>query len=253
MLIGAGSFIGQLACYRLCWLRGKFSGGKTSFAYRMAYEFLKRGYRLATNNLCVWADDLRQVELDPETGHLKAFVVLDEGGLAFKANAQIEEIAAFAAKMDCVYLIPSFFAPTRAARVITCQALFSLKPTGIPLIVYRWDAKEGSFHDGGFFFWWAPSEIYGVYSRQDPGSDSSELVDFLSYRTQEYKARFESRREKLWERPDGKDGISEVERKRGEIDLTTAILADAAGEIGDAASELSTVSFRRRRRWRRQL
>ena len=82
---------------------------------------------------------------------LNAVVVMDEAGLALKATRQVEAMAAYAAKMDCIYLFPSFFPPIRAAQVVTVQPVFSFVQIGLPVIVYRWRVKIGSFDDRGTF------------------------------------------------------------------------------------------------------
>jgi hypothetical protein len=239
-LIGASSFVGLLSSYRLCWISGRFSGGKTSLAYRLAYEWLKKGYRLLSNNLSVWGDVPGLVELD-EDGHLRAVVVLDEGGLVFKSTSQIEEIAAYAAKMDCIYLIPSFFPPTRQAQVVMCQPLFGLRSSGLPVIVYRWDVKLGAFRDKGFFVWWRPSEIYGVYSRQDPGDAAQDIVNLLVERTEEFKARY------------GRSNSIRPMEGGGGQDRASATFLEAANQFAEAADRIEAVSGGKRRRWRRQL
>lgn len=188
-LINSDVVLATVQSYRLVWISGRFGGGKTSLAYVLARRFLESGYRLVTNNQSVWGDQLEDVQL-LESGMLKAVVILDEGGLWFKSSKQIEMIASYAAKMDVIYLIPSFFPPTRTAQILVIQPVFNLKSAGLPLIVYRWRVRIGSFQDGGWFFWWRPSEIYGVYSRQDPGDTGSVIVEFLITRTEEFRARY---------------------------------------------------------------
>jgi hypothetical protein len=74
---------------------------------------------------------------------------MDEAGLALKAR-QVG-MAAYA-KMDCIYLFPSFFPPIRAAQVVTVQPIFSFVQIGLPVIVYRWrvkiDPDDGEFRLG---------------------------------------------------------------------------------------------------------
>ena len=158
---------------------GKFGGGKTAFAMRIGEEYLKLGYRLLTNTPCIWGDDWSKVRLNPETGMLNAVVIMDEAGLALKATRQVEAMAAYAAKMDCIYLFPSFFPPIRAAQVVTIQPVFSFVQIGLPFTVYKWRVKIGAFADGGTFVWSWPSEIWGVYSRRAPESSIYDLISFL--------------------------------------------------------------------------
>jgi hypothetical protein len=234
-LVGAGAFTGIISSYRLLWISGRFGGGKTSFAYALAEEYLKQGYRLVSNNRSVWADNPSDVCLDPETGHLKAVIILDEGGLEFKAKSQIEQIAAYAAKMDCIYIIPSFWPPVRAAQVLTAQPLFSLQSAGLPVIVYRWRVKLGSFSDNGIFLWTWPNSIYGIYSREDPGDRSAQIVKWLVTRKNEFRKRYGYVED---------DGIPEMGQDIGQDEL----LADAVDEVLGATDDIETLSKRIRRR-----
>lgn len=237
MLVNADILLQAIQSYRLVWLSGRFSGGKTSGAYRIAQEFLEQGYRLITNNMCVWADKFEKVQLLDESNHLKSVVILDEGGQYFKSSKQIEMIASYAAKMDCIYLIPSFFPPTRTAQVIIIQPVFNLKAAGLPVIVYRWRVKVGSFEDKGNFFWINPQEIYGVYSRQDPGDNASQIIEFLLQRTQEFRSRYGR----------GEDRIPELEG----IDQEAEAFAEAVAGLESAAEQIASVRIRKtgRRRY----
>ncbi len=186
MFINGGQIFPIIQSYRLVWIAGRFSGGKTSFSYKVAERFLKNGqYRLISNTNCIWNDDPNDVQL-MDDGMLHAVIVLDEGGQWFKSSKEIERIAAYAAKMDCIYIIPSFWPPNRSAQVVTIQPLFNFISAGIPAIVYSWSVSLGSFKDKGWFAWVYPQSIYGVYSRQDPGDSPETIISFLTQRTEEY-------------------------------------------------------------------
>jgi len=189
MFINADPILGVLDMYRLIWISGRFGGHKTALAFKIAERYLQKGYYLATNSKCVWGDDLKDINLN-QNNQLHAVVVLDEGGLYFKSSKQIEQIAAYAAKMDVVYIIPSFFPPTKAAQVINIQPVVSLKATGLPIIVYKWRIDIGSFKEKGWFLWIYPNEIYGIYSRQDPGDDPDLIIEWLIDQSDEYRRRY---------------------------------------------------------------
>jgi len=231
MLINASGFIQTVWGYRLLWILGRFGGGKTSLAYRLAQEYLDDGYRLISNNASIWADDLSEIKL-LDSNHLKAVVILDEGGLVFKSSKQIEMIAAYANKMDCIYIIPSYFPPTRTAQVVTCQPIVNLKAAGVPLIAYRWRCKLGGFEDRGSFFWLNPGEIYGIYSRQDPGDRAGEIVSFLVEKSEEFRSRYGRANQ-----------LPEVE-SGAEFDQ----LSDAANTLAEVADGWASIPIRKRGR-----
>jgi len=103
---------------------------------------------------------------------------------------------------------------------------------GLPLIIYRWRVRIGAFTDQGYFGWFNPSEIYGIYSSKDPGDTAGDIIDFLVKRTQEYRASFGY----------DENGISEVEVTSEDI------LQEAANTIADAADNLISIPKRRRRK-----
>jgi len=250
VLFGASAIVGLLSDYRLCWISGRFSGGKTSLAYRLAYDFLKQGYRLVSTNASVWDDPMDQVKLiSGKRGNpvLRCVVILDEGGLYFKSSKQIEQVAAFAAKMDVVYLIPSFFPPVRAAQVVNLQPVFSFRAAGIPLIVYRWSVHVGGFRDQGSFFWWRPQEIYGIYSRQDPGAEPEDVIDWLVMRMEEFQEHYgRGRGKRKRVRAVGESGRDDEDAGFADI------IADAAATMAEAADRnVAAASLSRGRRRRR--
>jgi hypothetical protein len=133
--------------------------------------------------------------------------------------------------MDVIYLIPSFWPPTRAAQILVCQPLFSLKSAGLPFVFYKWRVKIGSFQDGGWFVWFWPQEIYGIYSRQDPGDRAEKIIDFLVKKTGDYR--------KLYGR--------ETENKLPDLEEVSQFdsLTDASNAIAEAADSWASIPVRR--------
>lgn len=189
MFIQADNIMSILEMYRLIWISGRFGGHKTALSFKIAQIFLERGYNLITNTRTIWADDIKEIKLN-EHNQLKSVILLDEGGMYFKASRQIEQIAGYAAKMDCIYIIPSFWPPAKAAQIINIQPVISLKAAGIPLILYKWRVDLGQTKERGMFGWWNPQETYGVYSRQDPGCEPEDIIDFLVQKSDEYRTAY---------------------------------------------------------------
>lgn len=231
-LLFAGAFTSVISAYRLLWIGGRFGGHKTALAYKLAETYLSSGYRLVSNNRSVWTDNIEEVNL-LEDNTLRAVVILDEGGLEFKSSRQIEQIAAYARKMNVIYIIPSFFPPTRAAQVLICQPLFNFKSAGLPLVVYKWRAKLGAFSDQGIFFWWWPNEIYGIYSSSDPGDRATEIVNWLIEKKEQFRERL---------------GYDESIPEMAETE--ESILMEAANTMAQAADDFSSIPVRRGRRKR---
>jgi len=228
MLIGGERVLGILESYRLCWIGGRFGGGKTSLAFRLAQPFLERGYRLLTNIRSVWADDPEDIDFVDEFGHLRLVVVMDEGGLWLKRNAQVEAMAAYAAKMDVVYIISSYFAPASYFRVFKIKVLYGFRHIRIPLVFYRWSLRDvEGFADSGLLIWWNPAEVYGVYSRQDPAQDGNEIVEFMARKVEEFRERYDRRRRHQREL-----------QEQGSLEEVVADFADVIAEFKDAATRI---------------
>jgi hypothetical protein len=237
-LINANPLLGIVKSYRLVWIGGRFGGHKTSLAYKLSQPFLDDGYRLISNNRSVWADDLEQVQIIGEGAEslLKSVVILDEGGLFFKSTRQIEMIASFARKMDVIYLIPSFWPPTRSAQVLTIQPIFNFKSAGLPLIAYKWRVKLGAFSDSGYFFWWRPNEIYGIYDTKDPGDYAGQIVEYLIEKTEDWK--------RIQGRYNRDDQISNLEVSEEEL------FADSVQGLAEAVDSFTSIPIKNSRRRR---
>lgn len=229
-LMNAGAVLQMIQNYRMVWLSGRFSGGKTSLAFEIAKYFGGMGYRIITNTKSIWADNPLDVELDKH-GHLKAVVILDEGGTEFKTNNQVEQISAYCAKMDIIFLVPSFFPPARKFQVLEIQPVWNLKPVGIPYIQYNWAVQVGTFKDKGAFGWFYPQSIFGVYSRQDPGAYTDSIVNFLIQRKEEFRSLHGKSRGAF-------DGIPEM----GRVGLEgQELFSDAVEGLERGISEFSSI------------
>ena len=240
MLINADEILGIIQSYRLCWLCGRFSGGKTSASYKLAETYLKDGYRLITNNKSIWADPFEQVTLlDDGSNFMHSVIIFDEGGLYFKGSKQIEQVCSYAAKMDNIFLIPSFWPPTRAAQVVMVQPLYNLKKIGLPLIVYQWKVNMKGFRDEGKFYWLLPQEIYGIYSRRDPGDDPAKIVQHVIQQTDEFV-----RREGRDTQPNGLFDVEEDLSESGAIEDLVSVMEESI----IAGSSMDKRNSKRRRR-----
>ena len=188
MLIDAGHMLMTVENYRLCWISGRTSGGKTALSLKIAEHFLNRDFRLITNMECIWNDKLEGIKILPEKdGHLQAVVVLDEGGRWFRKGDIIEAMASYVAKMNLIFLFPSFWPPHRNAQVVVVQPLFNFKKIGLPIIRYQMTVRIEGFKDDSKFWWLWPQEVYGVYSRQHPGYEPEDIVAHILEQVEAYQ------------------------------------------------------------------
>ena len=111
MLVGAAGFVQALREIRVVHIAGRFGGGKTSMAFMLATIFAERyGYSVVSNVASPIADDWETIVYRPYEG-CRAFVIVDEGGLWLQDAASCQAVAAYAAKLDCVFVIPSRVEP----------------------------------------------------------------------------------------------------------------------------------------------
>lgn len=225
-LIGAEVAQDMLDQFRMVWLGGRVGGHKTSLALMLARPYLEKGYRLITNFPCAWSDDIKTVTLD-EKGFLRAVVILDEGGRFIKLSSQIEAICSYPGKMQMILVISSFTRPAPLARAFYIKAGSAYFRYGLPLVRYEWGLEDDN--QSGGFWWWCPAEIYGVYSRNNPGFGAQGIVNFLI------------EQEQAFERYHGiqaDQSIPRMEEGKSEADR----LADIVSSVDDTISGLKTFS-----------
>jgi hypothetical protein len=175
----------------MVWIPGAFGNGKTLLGFGIyAQYFLPRGYKLISNTRSIWTEEnLNDVNLDDD-GHLKAFILIDEGGQYFQDGDDIRELLRNPRKMDYVLCFPSFHPPHRSAQIYQMQPTWSFRSAGIPLINYDWYVKIGQYKTKGSFKWALFQEMYGTYSSQNPGASPATIRKWLSKQNSLFRARF---------------------------------------------------------------
>lgn len=166
-LLGAEALVASLSQYRIAYIMGRFGGGKTSLAVALAKIYASRGYRVLATIGLEFGDKWDEVDYEPGKG-VHAVLILDEGGLWFRTNAQFSSISAYAAKLDLIVLIPSVVAPHESFQSLVVQPVWSLDGVGIPYTHYVWSVNMGMARVRSKFGWLLPREVYGLYARLDP-------------------------------------------------------------------------------------
>ena len=112
-LINAGPIMYLLRGFRVGYIGGRYAGGKTALAYRLAYELLEHhGFRYVLSN-CedVWSDDPAGVVCRPNARGtpilMDAVIILDEAGLVIEGASQAKRFNAFLRKFNVILLLPS--------------------------------------------------------------------------------------------------------------------------------------------------
>lgn len=180
MLINAFTVLKNLENFRVCWLGGRYGSHKTALAFRLAYELWqnKRVDRILSNCESVWNDDPETLQLE-SSYKINAAIIFDEGGLIFDNRGDVKTVLAGLRKMNTVILIPSVQAPSTRMRFFEIQMIYSMKPLGLPLLIYRSNLMSGAVRDVTYFAWWKP-DVYGVYNTLDFPVDAEKLMAFLT-------------------------------------------------------------------------
>lgn len=232
--MGAQVAFATLHGYRMCWLPGAYGNGKTLMAVAVyAMYFKQRGYKLVSNLQTVWTEpDLEAVQLD-DKGHLKAFILIDEGGQYFTGGNMIRELTRNPRKMDYIFCFPSFHDPHRKAQVFQIQPIWSYRSAGIPYIRYQWSVRIGHYKASGQFGWFGFQEMFGVYSSSSPGDSPAKIRKWLEQRTREFRA--------SWGYDEEDDILDQQENVRSDERATLRALGDIEGELASMATQADEI------------
>lgn len=179
-LMQSSIFINYVRLYRVLWLQGRYGGGKTALAYRIAYELCEKyGYRYIMGNThSVWNDVLENIQQSPD-GRVGLVMILDEGGLFLKTGKDVEAFLAFLRKLDIIILIPSVTRPSTRVCFFSVQRLFNWYSFGFPFWTYRFQLDSGAIRERGFFHWHKPTEIFGIYDTASAPTSDGGLNDAI--------------------------------------------------------------------------
>lgn len=251
-LIGGQIIVGMLQTFRVVWIGGRYGGGKTALAYRLAYELLDSGFSryLLSNCRNVWKDETSDIVLR-EGRYMDTVVVLDEGGLFLRTSKDADDFLAFLRKLNVVLIVPSIKPPAPSLRMVTVQRVANLQSIGLPCWVYNASVEYGRQRDKERFAWWGPSEIYGVYDTTDVPVDDCGIGDYLYgevgklVRAAGHGKSSRNKRGLLTvEDGGGVDGAG----VGGALDTASEVFSDAALELSSALSVLENLSDKRGRR-----
>ncbi len=105
MLINGDLAVNTLKAFHILHLSGRYGGGKTALAFRLALELLEDGtcQHLVSNVPSVWSEPLESVDFNDEK-ELNTVVIIDEAGVFLKTGRDVEAYMAALRKMG-VYLI----------------------------------------------------------------------------------------------------------------------------------------------------
>jgi hypothetical protein len=197
MLINAYNVLANLKAWRVLWLDGHQGGGKTSLAFRLAYELLIQGeVKYLTSNIPnVWNTKPEYIPMNEQV--LNTACIIDEGGFTIKTKNEADQYMTALRKLNVYLIVPSRRAPASDVCAFRIQRVIDLRTVGINAWFYNYQIKDGFQKDNGWFIWWNPSEIYGIYDTDKfPITDGGigyaleDAIEKITVETSEERTRF---------------------------------------------------------------
>lgn len=182
MLFRHESLVHAVRNYRVCYLGGRYGGGKTAFSFRLAYELMTNrafGFRYLLSNVgSVWATAPERVVLRDGVW-ADAVMILDEGGMFLDSPREAKQWLAYLRKLNIVLIIPSVIEPALIMRRCTVQRLGNFQPYGVPLWHFGWRLDSHMLKQKSSFFWWGFQEIFGIYDTLGMPADADKHLEFI--------------------------------------------------------------------------
>ncbi|MEM9952153.1 MAG: hypothetical protein AAF846_11160 [Chloroflexota bacterium] len=173
-LVGHETFYRYVQDRRIVYIGGKLGGGKTSLAFRIAWDLMQTGrFRYIISNVnSVWNEDPSDVILRDGV-KVDAVVILDEAGDFMRTEREARQWIRNLRKINVVLILPSFDTPASVAKAIAIENTFNGYGIFIPYYRYTGKLKSTTYTEDISFGWWKPHEIYGIYDTDGFPSDNA--------------------------------------------------------------------------------
>jgi hypothetical protein len=252
MLAGAATTLGYLKNYRIATIEGRFGGGKTSCAFRLAYELVQQGHAryIVSNVASVWNDDPEAVLPDDEYKR-NVVIILDEAGIFLEDTRAAKKYINFLRKLNITLLMPSAETPASRVRNLVIQRTFQGQAWGLPLWKYGVSLNQGKIKENVGFDWWFPHEIYGIYDTAGAPVDDGGISYWLQRWTDEYRE-FHGSDSGAKRHAKSLDELGAgVSSGAGEVEELRGLVADISTEARQLADTVSVLERQGRKRGRK--
>lgn len=178
------TFLHMLKQYRFLWAKGRFGGGKTTLALKLADMLIGSKFcRYTVVNFPLLVDAPFTVTTDTkEIQAVKdAVLILDEAGQFLDAGSSakhLKEWFSYLRKNNQVVILASVLPVARFATQFTVQRLFNGLQMGVPFWAYRWRLGVSDTKDDGRFLWWNPQQVWGLYDTDHKPDDRWYIYDW---------------------------------------------------------------------------
>lgn len=189
MLFGHEEMLSELMDCRLVWISGNLRSHKTSLAFRLAIEIMKRKdlfgdmRQVFSNCTSLINQDIDEIIWRDES-YLDAVIIYDEAGKFISGSdgtAISKILTQDVGKANAIVLMPSKSYINNNSWNMIIYRLKSFESFGIPLLLYEYQSfvAKGVKGRSGKFFWWGPSEVYGLYNSMERINDDGGLWTVL--------------------------------------------------------------------------
>lgn len=212
MLIGADVVIDEIIGSRLVWITGMNRTHKTALAYRLSHELMRTGkFRYICSNVPdVWStppEDIKPID----KLYLDTIFLLDEISEYIETDEEKKVLESFMGKFRSVVLGVSRGKP-KGTFPLMIYPVFQMQVIGLPCVIYKWKFRFETQKDHGWFMWWRPSEIYGIYDSDSPVVSDMGILDLLLDHKMNVR-RFSERKNKFYKKSGGGYGILRMDQK----------------------------------------
>lgn len=169
-------FLNLLLNFRICWLAGRFGGGKTALASILAAWLWWRGYvgDVVANY------PLRFANPRPRPPLKDCALIVDEAWQFARDSAAIQRYGAFLRKLNNYLILPSVFPLSARLQSFWVERVFNAYVLGIPAWVWRWNLTRPSYRERGYFLVIAPHRVFELYDSYALTADDGMIAALLA-------------------------------------------------------------------------
>lgn len=172
MFLWADAFLKLLSAYRVCWLSGRFGGGKTSLGVWLASWLVQQNYAAhIVSNI-----DITGRTFPPPLPIKDSAIMLDEAWIYIDTWNDVKAYAAFLRHMNLYLIMPSVWPPHPRLRILEVHRVFNGRVIGLPVWFYRWSLSMASIREKGFFALAYPQRCFKFYDTEYIPKDDGGIV-----------------------------------------------------------------------------
>lgn len=185
--IGGQIFWDTFTAFRVCWLRGRYGGGKTAMGVLMAARLLaEKRVKQVVSNIPL------SFNVVPSAPLAESAILLDESWIYIENRKDVLDYAGFVRKFNHYLILPSVFPIHNRLSFFFVQRIFNGYTVGLPAWFYRWGIRDKDVKESGVFALWNPKAVYFHYPTNFVAGDDGGISDVLHETTK--KAGFKGTR-----------------------------------------------------------